>query len=165
MDDKQFLEYLNSHQIEFEHITHPAVYTVEESDNVEIGFNGQGTKNLFLRNNKGTQYYLVVVCKEKRVDLKELGTRMGSGRLSFGSADKMEVMLGVTPGSVTIAAILNDNDEQVKLFVDTEVWRAEYISCHPMVNTATIQLHSDGLRKMMEKGNKTPSIIDIPVVP
>ena len=72
---------------------------------------GAHTKNLFLKDASG-QFYLVTVLAEKQVDLGALRHMVGAGRFSFGSADEMVELLGITPGSVTPLAAINDTRRQ-----------------------------------------------------
>ena len=86
---------------------HPAVFTVAESSAHNDIIPGAHTKNLFLKDKAG-DYYLVTVPAEARVDLKALPAAVGCGRVSFGKAEDMERLLGITPGSVTALAAIND---------------------------------------------------------
>src|SRR3546814_7393269 len=83
-----------------------AVFTVAESDAVNAAIPGAHTKNLFLKDNGGA-FWLVTVPSEARVDLKALPAAIGSKRVSFGKAEDMERLLGISPGSVTPLAAIN----------------------------------------------------------
>src|ERR1700753_587995 len=89
-------------------VSHPALFTVEQSQTLRGQIPGGHTKNLFLRDKKGA-FYLVVAQEDAAIALKDLHRRLGaSGRFSFGSAEAMGELLGVVPGSVTPFAAIND---------------------------------------------------------
>src|SRR5215470_10786734 len=95
--------------ISYTTVTHPPLFTVEESRTLRGRIPGGHTKNLFLKDKSGA-YYLVVACENALIDLKGLHRRLGAkGRFSFGTADAMWDLLGVKPGSVTPFAAINDS--------------------------------------------------------
>ena len=78
-------------------IKHPPLFTVEQSRELRGRIPGGHTKNLFLRDKKGA-LYLVVALEDAVIDLKRLHRVLGaSGRFSFGSADLLREVWGVSP--------------------------------------------------------------------
>ncbi|MCB9948147.1 MAG: prolyl-tRNA synthetase associated domain-containing protein [Rhodospirillaceae bacterium] len=140
--------------------THPPVFTVEEAKDLRGVLPGGHCKSLFLRNKKG-QYWLVVCEEDRQVDLKALGDRLGAGRLSFASADRLMAVLGVIPGSVTPFALINDRDHQVTVALDKGMMAKTPLNYHPLVNTMTTAIASDDLVKFVEACGHTPQIIDL----
>ena len=62
----------------------------------------------------------------------------------------MEQYLDITPGSVSVMGLMNDKDNQVKLLVDEDILKEEYIGCHPCINTASMRLKvSDVFEKFL----------------
>jgi Ala-tRNA(Pro) deacylase len=148
-----------------ETITHEAVFTVEQSRHVSHGIPGAHTKNLFVKDKKG-QLFLVVAEHDRRIDLKRLHEVIGaSGRLSFGSAEQMMAHLGVTPGSVTAFAVVNDTSGQVSVVLDKGLAGLPRVNCHPMVNTMTTGLSCADLMRFWAHTGHTPLIIDLPAPP
>lgn len=142
---------------------HPPVFTVEQAMHYCKDIPGAHVKNLFLRNKKKTSYLLVTVKDEKTVDLLALGETLGIGRLSFASGDDLIKMLNVQPGSVTPLAMMNDQDHRVKLYFDHDLLNDEFISIHPMVNTATLCLKLSDLILLIEKNHREKiEFIEIP---
>ena len=94
-------------------IEHPAVFRVGEGEAVKAALPGGHTKNLFLKDAKG-QLWLVSALQDTRIDLKAAPKAIGSARLSFGSPGAMASALGVTPGSVTAFALINDAGHAVR---------------------------------------------------
>ncbi|HWJ71555.1 MAG TPA: prolyl-tRNA synthetase associated domain-containing protein [Kaistia sp.] len=130
----RFLEGLG---IATETIEHPPLFTVADGKHLRLGMRGLHSKNLFLKDKKG-RLFLVVAVEDSVIDLKRLHEPLGaSGRLSFGSADLLLDVLGVTPGSVTPFALLNDVPPRVTLVLDRRFLHGEVANFHPLVNTAS----------------------------
>jgi len=156
------LDFLDTHRIEFERFDHPAVFTVDQvSEIVTIG-KGHRTKNLFVRDKKGRRHVLIVVPHDKSVDLMNLGQLTGHGRVSFASPERLWNHLGVEPGSVTIMGVINDEENNVELIIDKSVWEADFVRCHPLVNTSTVVLSASGIRAMLQATGHDPIILDVP---
>ena len=139
---------------------HEAVYTVEESRHLRGLLPGWHSKNLFLRNKKG-QEWLVVCEEQRRVDLKALGQLLDAGRLSFGSPDRLMESLGVTPGSVTPFAIVNDAARRVTIVLDSDMMRHGTLHFHPLVNTMTTAIEPGGLMGFIASCGHEPHIVDL----
>jgi Ala-tRNA(Pro) deacylase len=133
---------------------HPAVFTVDEAERYWHDIPGTHCKNLFLRNAKGNRHYLVVLEHSKTANLKDLAARIGDDRLSFGSPDRLQRILGLTPGSVSPFGLIQPSARDVLVVVDDELSRAERLGFHPNVNTATITLTAaDFFRFLDSRGN------------
>ena len=160
---KDIYEFLDSIDVSYERFDHPAVYTVSEAKKLSPEMDGASTKNLFLRDKKGIRHFLVVVPQDKQVDLKELSSILEVSRLSFASPDRLKKYLGIEPGSVSILALLNDPEKTVEVFVDNELWNAEIILCHPLVNTSTLAITRDGIKQFLEKTGHNLMLVEIPI--
>ena len=156
-------EFLDTIEVSYERFDHPAVYTVSEAKKLSPKMAGASTKNLFLRDKKGIRHFLVVVPQDKQVDLKELSSILEASRLSFASPDRLKKYLGIEPGSVSILALLNDPEKTVEVFVDNELWNAEIILCHPLVNTSTLAITRDGIKQFLEKTGHNLMLVEIPI--
>lgn len=139
-------------------IEHEAVFTVAESDRLHREIAGGHTKNLFLKDAKD-KLWLVVAEAHTPIDLKALPKAIGSARLSFGKPDLLMEVLGVTPGSVTALALVNDTAQRVSVVVDRRLMEYDVINCHPLVNTATTSIRRDDLIKFIEACGHTPRIV------
>jgi len=141
---------------------HPAQFHVGDNPEIER-LPGAHTKNLFLKDAKG-RVWLVSAEQSTTIDLKSLPKTIGAARLSFGSAALMLETLGVTPGSVTAFALLNDVQRRVRFVIDKALWDADSVNFHPMVNTATTTVTQAGLRRFFEAIGVTPMVVDFGVV-
>ena len=138
-------------------VTHPPLFTVEQSQELRGTIPGGHTKNLFLKDKKDA-VYLVVAPEDARVDLKTLHHKLGAGRFSFGSAALLEELLGVSPGAVTAFGAVNDTAARVNVVIDAGLMEHATINCHPLVNTMTTSIGRDDLVKFLCATGHTPSI-------
>lgn len=155
---QELLQRLNELGIETVTVEHEAVFTVAESDELHRKIVGGHTKNLFLKDAKD-KLWLIVAEAHTPVDLKALPKAIGSARLSFGKAELLMEVLGVSPGSVTALALVNDTARRVSVVVDRRLMEYEIINCHPLVNTATTSIRRDDLIRLMEACGHKPKII------
>lgn len=155
---------LQSLAVNYQRIEHPPLFTCEDGKKYSPKIDGAKTKNLFLRNNKGNRHFLVSIPDTKTVDLKTLSTLLGSDRLGFASPERMQRLLGITPGSVTILALINDKELAVEFILDQELAAAELICCHPLINTATLSIPNADLFKFIESTGHSAKVIEIPEV-
>ena len=139
-------------------VTHPPLFTVEESQALRGQIPGGHTKNLFLKDKKDT-LYLVVALENAVVELKSLHRRLGaSGRFSFGSAELLRATLGVDPGAVTPFAALNDTERRVAVVLDAAMMMHATLNYHPLRNTMTTSIGRDDLIKFLDATGHPPLI-------
>jgi len=156
---------LNKLDIETKTHEHEAVFTVEESAKVKHMIPGGHTKNLFVKDKKGS-YFLLVAEGTAQIDLKQIHRLIGArGRVSFGRADALMEMLGVEPGSVTAFAPMNDTNNQVKVFIDASLMRYQQINCHPLKNTMTTTISREDLLRFLEAVNHPAEVLQFTQVP
>ncbi|HVL55515.1 MAG TPA: prolyl-tRNA synthetase associated domain-containing protein [Burkholderiaceae bacterium] len=158
----RLLDLLDAHAIAFERCDHPAVFTTAEAERLIPPLPGAKAKNLFLADPQSSLRFLVVVPYAKRVDLARLATLLDARKLRFGSADALQQCLGVTPGSVSLLALVNDVDRRVDVVIDAPIWSSDAIQCHPLVNTATLVLAQAGLRRFLQATGHAPRVLDVP---
>ncbi|MDT8719056.1 prolyl-tRNA synthetase associated domain-containing protein [Clostridium sp. 19966] len=149
-NEQKLYDILASLGIVYQRYEHPPLFTVEDAEKFDIDIPGQHCKNLFLKNRKGDIHYLVVVDDQKRVDLKLLAKQIGSSSLSFASEERLLKYLGVTPGSVTPYAIINDEEKSVIVLVDSDLANASIVNFHPTINTATIGVSYENFEKFLK---------------
>ena len=120
MNKEDIYNFLKEKNISYEVDEHEAVFNMEELSGIDLLYPEADAKNLFVRDDKKSKYYLISVKSDKRVDLKEFKEKYNTRRLSFGSSDDLLAILNLTPGSVTPFGLLNDNDLKVTFYVDKE---------------------------------------------
>lgn len=164
-DRAQLLALLDRLGVVHETHDHTAVFRVGEGEAIKAAIPGAHTKNLFLKDAKG-QLWLVSAADRTAIDLKRLHHVIGSARLSFGSAELMEQVLGVTPGSVTAFALVNDQPSddkaghRVRFVLDRVLADAERVNFHPLTNTATTGVSQAGFRAFLDAVGVSPMIVD-----
>ena len=119
-------------------------------------------KNLFLCNRQKTQFYLLAMGPDKPFHTKDLSQQIGSARLSFAPEEKLWELLRCTPGSATVLGLMNDQDHQVRLLMEREVYEAEYFSCHPCICTSSLKLKTaDILHKLLPHTGHEVTVVDL----
>ncbi|MSO45331.1 MAG: prolyl-tRNA synthetase associated domain-containing protein [Acidobacteria bacterium] len=153
-EERSVYERLEALAIAFARHEHPPIATAEAGAEHWAGIDAVHCKNLFMRNQKGTRYYLVILNYLKRADLRAIADQIGDGKLSFASPERLLKELGLTPGSVSPFGLINDADHSVHVVLDDDLKSAERISFHPNIDTATIVLaFADFLRFLEACGN------------
>jgi Ala-tRNA(Pro) deacylase len=154
--------FLREHGIAAARHEHPAVMTVEQSKRLVPKLPGAKTKNLFLRDKRGRRHFLVTVPHDIGVDLDALGATLGVGGLGFASAERLQRYLGITPGSVSLLGLVNDEALAVEFVIDRALWEADAVHAHPLTNTATMVLAHDDLERFLAATSHVPRVIDVP---
>lgn len=149
MKAQKVYDRLNSLSIPFEIIEHEAALTVDEMEKVLPEMDAQVCKNLFLRDQKGKQHYLVVMPKEKPFNLKEFEASQGLGKMSFASEKRLLKYLDVPSGSVSPLGLINDETAHVIVYMDASLKQYDAVGVHPNVNTATVTFSSKDLEKFL----------------
>jgi len=154
------LTLLRDRKIQFDIVEHDPVYTIDEMLRLNLPHAEAVAKNLFLRDDKKRNYYLLVVREEKKVDLKALKEKIVTRPLSFASEGDLNQLLGLTKGSVTPFGILNDEDRRVKVLIDQSFWES-LIGVHPNENTATVWMHIADLAEILEEHGNSVEFVEI----
>jgi Ala-tRNA(Pro) deacylase len=139
---------------------HPPVFTVEEAKALRGELPGAHCKSLFLRDRRDG-LWLAIMLEHRRVDLRKLSDRLGAPRFSFGSAERLYEILGVTPGSVTPFAVINDGDRRVTVVLDEEMLEIDPLNYHPLTNEATTAIAPGDLLRFLDDCGHTPRILHL----
>ena len=163
--DKEIRTYdlLDSLGVEYDRVDHAPAMTMEDCKEVDEILESIVCKNLFLCNRQKTQFYLLMMPGDKPFKTKLLSKQIGSARLSFGSAEHMEKFLDITPGSVSVLGLMNDTENCVKLLVDADLLKDEFIGCHPCINTSTLRFKmSDMTGKLLPAVGHEMTVVELP---
>ena len=154
---------LDSLHIGYERTDHAAADTMEDCYEIDRVLDTVICKNLFLCNRQRTQYYLLMMPGTKPFHTKDLSHQIGSARLSFASPEHMERLLDITPGSVSILGLMNDRENRVRLLIDLDLLRDEFLCCHPCINSSTLKLRmADVLDKLIPTFGNALTYVDLP---
>ena len=142
--EKRCYELLDSLNLEYYRCDHPDANanTMEDCLRIDAILEAVVCKNLFLCNRQHTQFYLLMMPGDKIFKTKELTGQLGCSRLSFAEPQYMLQYLDITPGSVSILGLMNDKDNAVRLIVDEDVLKGEYVGCHPCINTSSLKIRT-----------------------
>jgi Ala-tRNA(Pro) deacylase len=155
-------QWLADHNIQYILHAHPAVFTVPEA-RIHCGYiPGTHCKNLFLKNKKTGQLYLVTLPHEKRLDLNRFRKLIGAPKVRFADPEELSEILRITAGAVSPIALVNDINNKVIFMVDEKIWNAKMICCHPNVNTETLQIPGSDFRKLIKATGTSMEIKNLP---
>ncbi len=154
-------DFLDSLGVEYTRVDHEAAMSMEACREIDEKLGTTICKNLFLCNRQQTQFYLLMMPGYKNFKTSIISSQIGSSRLSFGSPEKLEEMLDLTPGSVSILGLVYDIENKVKLLVDEDVLAGEYVGCHPCINTTSLRIRTEDLRDKIipALGNSVQTVI------
>ena len=156
MNKQEIYNFIKSKNIWYEITEHKAVYNMQELNEIDLPYKDADGKNLFVRDDKKRNYYLITLKGDKKLDLKSFSDEFHTRRLSFASANDLMNILNLTPGSVTPLGLLNDTTSKVIFYLDEEFLNDKgIIGVHPNDNTATIWLKvTDLINIIKEHGNQ-----------
>ena len=138
-------DFLDRQNISYQRIDHEAAMTMEACEEIDRVLDAVICKNLLLCNRQKTSFYLLMLPGEKHFKTSVLSKEIGSSRLSFASAEDMEELLDITPGSVSVLGLMNAHEHRVELLMDADVVKGEYFGCHPCINTSSLRLKMSDL--------------------
>ena len=146
---KNVFDYLQKINIQIDVHNHPAVLTVDEARKYRINETFSESKNLFLRNKKGTKHYLVTIDANKNLDIKKLAETLDIGRLGFASDERLEKYLGLKTGAVSPFGLINDQESEVIFVIDNDLFKNKKLGFHPNINTQTIIISREDFEKYL----------------
>ena len=154
---------LDSLSIEYNRLDHEPAMTMEICAEIDKSLGGLICKNLLLCNRQCTAFYMLMMPGDKVFKTKDLSAQIGSSRLSFADSKYMEEFLDITPGSLSILGLMNDQEHRVQLLIDEEVLQSEFVGCHPCINTSSLCMHTADLKtKLIPALGHEPIIVSLP---
>jgi len=154
---------LDSLGVTYQRIDHEPAMTMEICAMIDETLQATICKNLLLCNRQGTSFYLLMMPGDKPFKTKELSKQIGSSRLSFASAEHMEQLLDITPGSVSVMGLMNDKENKVQLLMDEDILRGEYIGFHPCINTSSLKVRlEDLMNTIIPAMGHEPRFVNLP---
>lgn len=166
MDEDTILAYLQQHLIPYRRYTHPPVFTVAQADAITPPIPGASSKNLLLVDPASDRCLLLMTAGHKRVNFKHLSPLVGAPKgLHFAPEGLLADVLGVGPGAVTVLGLVNDRAHRTELWIDSELWQADALHCHPLVNTATLVMAPLDLERFFQLTGHPPHFVQVPGLP
>lgn len=162
MDKQELLDYIKEKNMWYEISEHREVLDMHELSKIKMPYPESVAKNLFVCDDKKTNYYLITMKENKKIDLKLFREKNNTRRLSFASKEDLFKILKLTAGSVTPLGLLNDNDLRVNFYLDKEFLKdKQIIGIHPNENTATLWMKVQDLLEIIEEHGNNVNIIDM----
>lgn len=148
--------------IPFTRVDHEAAFTMEDCVAIGEALDVSICKNLLLTPRNRSAFYLLAMPGDKPFVTKELSKQIGSSRLSFATAEDLEQLLGVQPGSASVLGLLNDTEHRVTLVLDRAVAESRWFGCHPCRNTSSLRLRTeDVLEKFLPYTGHVPLVVEL----
>ena len=161
MNKEELLAFLDAKGVEYTKVDHCPVFTVEDMIDAELPYPEAIAKNLFVRDDKKKNFYLSTVPEDKRVDLKEFRRAHETRPLSFGSEEYLLEKMGLTPGSVTPFGLLNNEEKDIKFFLDSDFVKKGIMGIHPNLNDATLFIKPEAVVELVKEHGNELEIIEI----
>ncbi len=166
MTPDELLQALAEGGIEASTVFHPPVFTVAESRALRGELPGAHSKNLFLRAAKGEGFFLAVLEEHRQVSVNALARAAGWPRVQMASAEDLQAMLGVAPGSVTPFGLVHAAPGTVRLVLDAALALAPGLAWfHPLVNTASTGLRPTDLLRFLAGRGHLAQVLEFPEAP
>ena len=154
-------EYLNTIGIQFKIVEHEPAYTTEEADKYIEGYDGVRTKTMFICNKKKTNYYMIIMDDSKRLDMNKFKEIVSEKQMKMASKEALKEKLGIEPGMVSPFGLLNNDEKDVKIYMDKEIIIEEIMTFHPNDNTKTLFITTKDLFKYLENIGYEINIIEL----
>ena len=154
-------EYLNALGIQFKIVEHEPAYITEEADKYIEGHDGVRTKTMFICNKKKTNYYMIIMDDSKRLDMNKFKEIVSEKQMKMASKEALKEKLGIEPGMVSPFGLLNNDEKDVKIYMDKEIIIEEIMTFHPNDNTKTLFITTKDLFKYLENIGYELNIIEL----
>ena len=162
MNKQEIYDFIKSKNIWHEITEHKAVFNMNELSEIEVPYPEYDAKNLFVRDDKKRNYYLITVKRDKRVDLKEFRRQNNTRPLSFASEQELMSIMNLIAGSVTPLGMLNDKELKVAFYLDKDFLNGkQIIGIHPNENTATLWLKVEDLISIIKEHGNEVNIVEL----
>ena len=156
-------DFLDKLEIHYSRVDHDAAMTMEACIAIDQVLGVKMCKNLLLCNRQNTDFYMLLLPGDKPFKTSVLSKQIGTSRLSFADGKYMEEFLDITPGSLSVLGLMNDKEKRVNLLIDKDLLAADFIGCHPCVNTSSLGISiTDLTEKIIPAMGHEPQIVELP---
>ena len=153
---------LDSLKIPYQRIDHEPAMTMEACAAIDEVLDATICKNLLLCNRQQTRFFLLMIVGEKPFKTSIVSKQLGSSRLSFAPGERMEQLLDITPGSLSVLGLMNDPENRVQLVMDADILKGQDFGCHPCINTSSLRLKTaDLMEKFLPAVHHEPIILEL----
>ena len=152
---------LNELGITFQIVEHEPALTTEQADRFIEGIEGVRTKTMFLTNKKKRNFYLVIMDDAKRLDMDVFKEIVEEKQIKMASAVTLNDKMMLPPGVVSPFGLLNNEDKDIRVYVDQEIVSEERMSFHPNTNEKTIFIQTEDLFTFLKEIGYEPHVIEL----
>lgn len=152
---------LNELEIDFKIVDHPPATTTELADKYIEGHDGVRTKSMFLTDRKKKNFYLVILDDYKRLDMDLFKDIVGEKKVKMASENSLMEKMKLPAGTVSPFGLLNNEDHDIKFFMDKEIADEEIMTFHPNTNDKTLFLKTKDLYKYLDNIGYEVNIIEL----
>ena len=152
---------LNELGIIFQIVEHEPALTTEQADRFIEGIEGVRTKTMFLTNKKKRNFYLVIMDDAKRLDMDVFKEIVEEKQIKMTSAETLNDKMMLLPGVVSPFGLLNNEDKDIRVYVDQEIVSEERMSFHPNTNEKTIFINTQDLFTFLKAIGYEPHVIEL----
>ena len=148
--------------INFDVVEHPPVLTTEQADSYIVSLEGVRTKSMFLTNKKKTQYYLLIMDDQKRLDMEDFKEQVGANRIRMASTESLAEKMQLPAGTVSPFGLLNNEEKDILVYFDQDIVSEEIMTFHPNTNEKTIFIKTKDLFRFLESIDFKYEILNLP---
>ncbi len=157
--------FLAAQHISYQRFDHAPVFNCAEASAITPDLPGAETKNLFLKAGKSGRYLLICLPAAQRLDLKACAELLQIKGLGFASPERLQQALGLTPGAVSLLAVINDQAGVVDVIIDPTLLLHPAVLCHPLHNSSTLAVNTDDLLRFLQLTGHPPRLLALPLLP
>lgn len=117
---------------------------------------GVRTKTMFICNKKKTNYYMIIMDDRKRLDMNRFKEIISEKQIKMASEEALKQKLGTEAGMVSPFGLLNNEEKDVKIYIDKEI-----MTFHPNDNTKTLFISTKDLLKYFDSIGYEVNIIEL----
>jgi Ala-tRNA(Pro) deacylase len=147
LTDEDLMRELSDLAIETVTLSHQPLMTVEDANTQRHNLHGAHSKNLFLKD-KFNKLWMITALDDTVIDLKAAAKQLGAHKFSFAKPSEMLEVLGITPGSVSPFALINDKEHSHQNF-------------HPLRNDRTVTIGTSDFLRFIKHINHEPLMLEI----
>ena len=148
--------------ITYDVVEHPPAFTTEQADSYIEGLEGVRTKTMFLTNKKKTQYYLLIMDDQKRLDMEDFKDQVGANRIRMASTESLAEKMQLPAGTVSPFGLLNNEEKDILVYFDQDILSEEIMTFHPNTNEKTIFIKTQDLFRFLESIGFNYEILTLP---
>ena len=157
--DEDLMRKLDELSIKTQVHSHAPLMTVEDQKQHSHLLPGAHCKNLFLKD-KSKKFWMITALDDTAINLKIVAAQLGSGKFSFAKPEEMLKILGITPGSVSPFALINDTSNLVTFVLEKRMLEHSHQNFHPLRNDRTVTIASDDFLVFLKSIKHEPMFLD-----